>query len=616
MKRYILGAAAMAGALVMSASSVDFSYAPDGSTPYSYGTNLADTYDVALHLDGALLAGTTVTGFTLQMNTLDDLSDFSGWLTTSLSLNDDKSNLADIETGDVTFDGNTLVYVPSVPYTVTADGVYVGFSFKVNSVTEDAAKAPLLVSIASDDPEGFYIHTKRTFRKWADAGIGAVLYATVHLEGDFHADAALISAEDFYGKKGAESPVTVTLTNMGTNPIGSISYSYDIQPAGLHGTRTVELEQPVSPQYCSKSTVSIPLEIPDTYDPQQVTIGVTEVNGRPNGCADAATTTAGLECLPFVPVHRPLMEEYTGTWCGFCPRGFIALEYMAERHPDIFVGVSYHNGDVMECVTQFPSDVSGLPMGYVDRIGAVDPYYGAGNAEFGIEDYYLAVARQFTPADISVSIDYADDTCETLRLTSGTSFVYDMEDTDYRISYLLVSDGLKAPSADKEGVWSQSNNYSGSSYTGNGWDVFSQGGAKVTGLTYNDVLVYADDYLGEAGSVPAAIVRGETYAHSYEIPLDKVRNVDNEPLIQDLGNVYAVAVLTDARSGKVINCNRSNYLGESGVGSISADTGRHAVSAEYFDLSGRRLDSAPAKGMAIKVTRYDDGTVRSSKILR
>ena len=39
-----------------------------------------------------------------------------------------------------------------------------------------------------------------------------------------------------------------------------------------------------------------------------------------------------------------VVEEGTGTWCGWCVRGIVALEYMRENYPDKFIGIGVHYG--------------------------------------------------------------------------------------------------------------------------------------------------------------------------------------------------------------------------------------------------------------------------------
>ena len=37
-----------------------------------------------------------------------------------------------------------------------------------------------------------------------------------------------------------------------------------------------------------------------------------------------------------VPKQRFVVEEGTGTWCGWCPRGIVAFRHMAEKYPETF----------------------------------------------------------------------------------------------------------------------------------------------------------------------------------------------------------------------------------------------------------------------------------------
>jgi hypothetical protein len=63
-----------------------------------------------------------------------------------------------------------------------------------------------------------------------------------------------------------------------------------------------------------------------------------------------------------------VIEEGTGTWCGWCPRGAVAMEYMYDTYPTRFIGVAVHNADPMT-VTEYDdgANLSGFPGCNVDR---------------------------------------------------------------------------------------------------------------------------------------------------------------------------------------------------------------------------------------------------------
>ena len=61
------------------------------------------------------------------------------------------------------------------------------------------------------------------------------------------------------------------------------------------------------------------------------------------------------------------MEEGTGTWCGWCPRGIVAFRYMAEKYPETFIGIAVHKSDNLETNTYSYLKFNGYPSCYVNR---------------------------------------------------------------------------------------------------------------------------------------------------------------------------------------------------------------------------------------------------------
>lgn len=71
---------------------------------------------------------------------------------------------------------------------------------------------------------------------------------------------------------------------------------------------------------------------------------------------------------------RVLIEEGTGTWCNWCPRGTVYGEQMIYDYDVIFIAI--HMGDVMESTPDYAAatTITGLPNGNVDRaVLRVDP---------------------------------------------------------------------------------------------------------------------------------------------------------------------------------------------------------------------------------------------------
>ena len=186
---------------------------------------------------------------------------------------------------------------------------------------------------------------------------------------------------------------------------------------------------------------------------------VDKVNAAANEDANVSTTVP-IVVLNTVPKKRTLLEEYTGTWCGWCPRGFVGLEKLAEFYPDEYVLVSYHNGDDMEIMdySLFPSPVSGFPDAWMDRDVELDAYYGLvyGAKEFGIADDLAARNKDFGQADINLATTLNDDQT-AVTIDADVTFPYDLTDGNYAVEYILVADGLTDES------WGQSNYYANGS---------------------------------------------------------------------------------------------------------------------------------------------------------
>lgn len=322
----------------------------------------------------------------------------------------------------------------------------------------------------------------------------------------------------------------------------------------------------------------------------ELALNVSKVNGIDN--EDAATaTTIPVVALNTVPKKRTLLEEYTGFWCGWCPRGYVGLEKLAELYPDDYVLVSYHNGDELEIMNSnsFPSAVSGFPAAWMDRATELDAYYGTGNNEFGIADDLAANNQLFGQADINITPTLNDD--ETaVDIATEVIFPYDLTDGDYTVEYILTSDGLT------DATWGQSNYYAGG---GSGYpkymDQFSNGESKVYGLVFNDVAVLTSEMLDGSDNSIATATADVPVKFSYSFRLGNAFNTAYNPVIQNVQNLKVVAILIDATTGKVVNANVAKVGNSTG---ITINELSQKPAATYFDLQGRRV-AKPAKGLYI-----------------
>lgn len=590
-----------------------FSYTDPGAETVYFGTSKAETYDIAIHVDG-VYAGKSVKGLKVALAPKATVSDPKGWLTSELKLDSKKNNVPDIVSAEATVsEDNVLSITFDQPYTIGAEGLYAGYSITVKSLADSDDDNPNVVS-ENAVPGGLYVHTSRTYRKWVDMEetYGYVSALEVTLAGEFP-DAAVAVAEvkPVYGTLAENTTVAkAVMMNNGSAAVNTLGYSY-VYSNGKSGSGTVTLSQPLVAKLGAKSVVELPVEVADASG--TITVKVESVDGVANGDA-GASATGQYTLMPFVPVMRPLMEEYTGLWCGYCPRGLIAMERMSELYPDRFVAVSYHEGEAssepLQYLTQFPQVVDGFPTAFFNRAIECDPYYGVGTANFGVRDLWVELSGAMPVADLDVALEWNEDK-SALVCTSKTRFISDVAGDDYRVSYILLADDLKTDRSIGL-MLSQSNYFAGSTAPDDYplWDMFCNGGDVVTGATFNDVAVAYNDQAG-VQAFPASVKAGEEYTHSYVYDYADMVNIAGRNILTEKNNLHCVAVVTKA-DGTFVNCNKSAQVSAQTVSVESVDGAAEVMRTDWYDLQGRKV-SAPGAGIYLRSERLSDGTVRVSK---
>lgn len=586
------------------------SYDFNSGTQRNYGYNKEERYDVAIKIEDANLAGYKITGLSVHLRGGEAITDAKGWLSTDLILkkvNGKNVNMPDIAEKEGIIKEETLEVYFDTPYTV--DGtLYVGYSFTVNELNESTS-APVAV-VNGDNPNGLFIRSSRSHIKWNNCVSAAegVSCMKVFLEGAFHDDSASVAVMEVPVSYVAEEvPVKAIIMNNGTNEITSIDYSY-VWDNVTH-TASIEFPSPIPTVWGASESFDFKLAAINDFGEQNLEIKIDKVNGKENNALSTSILTQ-TEIYPFKPVNRPLLEEYTGFWCGYCPKGYVALEVMKEEYPSQFVCVSYHSGDALHYVETTPNSPKGYPDSFINR------------EDIEIEDIitnWADYANAFTPADIDVDIEWKDEEHTQLKATSHVRFIKDYEKSDFGVSYILVEDGLSNPS------WAQSNYYSGTSgddwrdyseATEKWWSLFTGGPDPIMNLTYNDVALAIKEINGFQGSIPSKIIAGDEITHSCVLDINDIKNLYTKNYSINPDNLRVIAVIIDKTTRKPVNCNISLYAKSSWVTPVNIDLDKEVDGVEWYDLNVQRVANPIKKnGILIKKTIYRDGSFSFSKHL-
>ena len=566
-------------------------YTGDGDIKTVTNNYKPETYDVAIKLADPTMVGTVIESITFPLQEVEGVSDINVFLTSQLRVENGK-NAADLAVKAVTPAEPGFITVKlDKPYLIPEGGVYVGYSLTINDASSEANSMPIAVMPGVNEG-GFYLHTSDGFLKWFDVseGFNGSSIIQVKLAGSsIKANAAsMAKGETVYVMTGQDFTVPVTVTNHGAKGIQSVDITYSL--AGK--TDTQHINTTVDAFYGKSATVNMTIPAIADKGNYELALKVDKVNDAVNEDTTASATIP-VVALNTIPQKRTLLEEYTGTWCGYCPRGYVGLEKLAELYPDDYVLVSYHNGDDMEIMNDnaFPSTVEGYPDAWMDRAVEVDAYYGInyGKKDLGIADDLAERNKQFGQADINISAEKADDQ-STVNIATEVTFPYDLTNGKYAVEYIVTADGLT------DATWGQSNYYAdGSMGYPKYMDVFTKGESTVYGLVFNDVAVLTSEQSGGSNNTITTASADVPVKLQYSLNLANALNTSRQPVIQDVNKVKIVALLIDSATGKVVNANKVKLGETTGIVNVK---GNQDTKATIYDLMGRRI-SQPAKGLYI-----------------
>ena len=157
--------------------------------------------------------------------------------------------------------------------------------------------------------------------------------------------------------------------------------------------------------------------------------------------------------------HRSLFMRFTATWCGWCPRMNNAIKLAQQKYPEKLVYVALHNSDSDLAFSGTLSlrskySVNAFPTGLVD-----------GRIKLSNQDIET-VAEKIIAASKETEENYGTATGIAVNSTvTGREVTIDVDafikyKGNYKITVLLMEDGIIAPQTDYEGATTSSYEHS------------------------------------------------------------------------------------------------------------------------------------------------------------
>ena len=616
MKKTLLTILGLAGAAlaIQAAESpkVGFTYAGDDMEKIgSYGSSGSERQSMAIKIEDPALKGYKITKIMAYMNENSTFTNPEIWLSSELQI-ENSLNTPDILSDNVEvvageyggFKCKVLEYTLKEPYVIGDEGVFVGSS--ITTTQKDIITSPFLV-YESMNAEGLWYRGTTSSQSWTDmSSTGQVALIVAILEGESDITAINLNRLDnLYVKSDSNFSTTGYVSNVGGKPVNSIEYSYTVD-GEYAGNGMITFTEPLIPNPGKPVELSFEFNGISSWKQHTVEVTIEKVNGEANMSANPTAAFAS-NVVPFVPVHRPLVEEFTGLWCQYCPRGYVAMEEVNANYGDLAVVACYHNGDEMTVTDTYPVDVTGFPKASVDRVFLVDPYNGFVGWETdpvpGIFNVINTRIEDVPEATIDVTNVVTGDF--GVKFDIETVFCVEPSSSSYELGYLLTANGLSDP------TWGQVNAYSGKpGFEGTPLEMFVKLPPVAYDLVYNDVVVNVDAMNGIPGSLPS-VQMGAFNVYSVTVPMSSIHITD------DLNSLVVNAFIINKKTGNIVNANKAaTYNGDqpdnpdAGIEEVDS---KFVVEKEYFDISGRRIETPAHGGIYIVKSRMEDGSIKTEK---
>lgn len=236
-----------------------------------------------------------------------------------------------------------------------------------------------------------------------------------------------------------------------------------------------------------------------------------------------------------IPARKVVVEEICGTWCGWCPRGTVAMEELSDSSD--FIGIHIHQGDPMALDVygdpySIATNLTGYPHGSADRVLVGDPSY--------LNQYYVSQKQEYAPAIMEITNIVLNG--DTLSFDVNAEMVIEGP-YDFRMNAVLIENNITGTGSG----YDQVNFYSGGANGVMGGYEALPSPVPAANMEYNmTARAMLGDFWGDTSVFPAVVVDGQNYtaSFSYVIPSDQ-----NPANLDIIGILY----FHDNGSGRIVN---------------------------------------------------------------
>jgi len=338
-----------------------------------------------------------------------------------------------------------------------------------------------------------------------------------------------------YGIVNTDYFIKATVKNEGIESVNNITLNWN---DGADHSAVIALATPLATGEEKVITHSVAVNYPSLVN-KNINVSVTGVNGSPDATPADNTLSTQFTTVSQNSPKKVVIEEGTGTWCGWCPRGAVAMHNATNNMSDDFIGIAVHEGqsgapDPME-ITEYTTGANfpGFPTLNADRslLGMIVP----DNADFSS---IITERKQIvTPAALSATSSLVG---RTVTFNASAVFRTNFTNANFRFAAVVIEDEVKGTTSG----YNQRNYYAGEPEVMGGYET-KPDPVPAADMVYDHVgRMLLGGYAGQAGSVPAAITDGQVVNYTFTADIPIAYNIDK---------IKVVLLLLDGATGEIVN---------------------------------------------------------------
>ena len=566
-----------------------------------YGTGKQERYHLATYIPADLFGNKipTIDGISFYGSTVG-MGNIKVWISSHLPAKGEEPDIATYSFTKEDIDINKFNdMVFNQHFQIPESGVYVGYSFDIVDMNAHRSGSPIIYSektregalwwMTESDPEW------RSQRDYVQGNLAIkILFGGNVLKRN---SASIKRVIPVFELVNTEIFPIFEVENDGIEPITS----FEVEMEG----NTWEIlmnDYPLNP-YSSYNCGSLVTNTGSVAEYQQKTFTITKVNGKPNESENGSGTGQFFISRQKSPIVA-VMEEFTGTWCGWSLAANKALNVYQEMFGDKLIEICAHGSSILQkdpmelpkyseirALGQgnYPSCLINRSRGWVEDYDFDDwmcPFWdGLGEGTFNLDVNINNVLNRIMPGSIEVGAAWDNDSQNAIKIQTRTTFELDAEELPYEIGYVLLEDGMSGEGDE----WAQYNFFVTDDHN---FDDIAALPEMNYGYKYNNVPVAAwDAYKGTPGTLVGPFKVGTPVEGSF------LADISDNKLIQNKNNLTVVALIVNKETGKIINaakCKIGDTLPPTDITSLRAVN----KSYDVYDMQGRRVNH-PSKGLYI-----------------